>query len=88
MLKLDISQILSSVATGFAKRTAMIQDFFKSPYTELSKQTKEVAKSLTYPKIPRWQYLIDASLGLKILKSEKDPEALDHVRQIADELFK
>lgn len=35
----------------------------------------------------KWKYVIDPETGLKILKSKKDPKALEQVRQLADELF-
>jgi len=36
----------------------------------------------------KWEYVVDPATGLRILKSEKDPCALDRVRQMTDELFK
>lgn len=88
MFKLGMFRFLNSIVTGFAQRSEIVTNFFTNPYTELSKQAKEVARGLTYPQVSKWQYEIDSTSGLKILVSEKDAEALDRVRQIADELLK
>jgi len=45
------------------------------------------AKKLEVTEEKRWKYIIDKETGLKILKSQKDFDALERVRQIADELF-
>ena len=36
----------------------------------------------------KWEYEIDSSTGLKILKSDKDPDAVDKITKLSDELFK
>lgn len=88
MFKLHISHFLDFVVTSLTERSGKLIGLVGNPYKELSKQAKEVARTLTYPRPSKWEYMIDTTTGLKLLKSEKDSEALDRVRQIADELFK
>jgi hypothetical protein len=70
------------------KRIKVFNNIFENPFDELSTVAKEVMKAISAPQPTRWEYVIDSTTGLKILKSEKDSEALDHVRKMADELFK
>lgn len=88
MYKIDFSDALRSLRTGFINRIGALQRIFNTPYAELGKQAEEVARAFTYPSPIRWKSMVDSATGLRILKSEKDPEALERVRQIADELFK
>jgi len=88
MFKIEISQVINSILTGFIEKTGKATKFLENQYAELGKQAKEVARTLTYPKVSKWEYEIDTTTGLKVLKSEKDSEALDRLRQIADELLK
>lgn len=57
-------------------------------FSELSCWAKEIIRAISISPSMKWEYMVDSSTGLKILKSEKDAEALDHVRQLSDELFK
>lgn len=88
MFELKISHFLDFVLANLTGRTGKLIGLVEDPYNELSKQAKEVARTLTYPRPIKWEYVADTATGLKILKSEKDPEALEHVRYLADELFK
>ena len=88
MIKLEIFPAIITLANSLRGRFGILVDLFDNPYTELTKQTKEVARTLTYPKPLRWEYVTDSTTGLVILKSEKDSEALNRVREAADELFK
>ena len=55
---------------------------------ELACWAKEIAKAMSPSYSMKWEYVIDSATGVKILKSEKDPEALDRARQMSDDLFK
>jgi hypothetical protein len=87
MFKTGFSQSTNGIVASLTQKIKTL-GFFNSPYAELSKQTLEIAKTFMFALPTKWEYVTDAKTGLKILKSEKDPEALDRVRQIADELFK
>jgi len=57
-------------------------------YVFLFEQTRKVKDSLTmFPVSVRWEYVLDPATGLEVLKCEKDPEALDKIRRIAEKLF-
>ena len=88
MFELKIPNFLDFVVTTLTERAGTLIGLVGNPYNELSKQAKEVARTLTYPRPFKWEYVVDSATGLKLLKAEKDSEALHHVRQIADELFK
>jgi hypothetical protein len=88
MFNLDIFQIINSVTIFLTQRIKTITNIFENSYAELTNQAREVARALTYPQPIKWEYVIDATTGLKILKAEKDSKALERVRQMADELFK
>ncbi len=87
VFKTGLSQSTNGIVASVTQKIKMLS-FFNSPYVELSKQTQEIVKTFTFALPTKWEYVDDAKTGLKLLKSEKDPEALDRVRQIADELFK
>jgi hypothetical protein len=88
MFKTNISQVLTSVNDNLSERIKQFICSFDVPFAELSKQARAIAKTFTVSAPSRWEYVVDDVTGLKILKSEKDAEALDHVRQMSDELFK
>jgi hypothetical protein len=66
----------------------MITRVFGNPYSELASLAREIMRAIISPQPIKWEYVTDSATGLKMLKSENDPEALERVRQLADELFK
>jgi hypothetical protein len=66
----------------------MITRVFGKPYSELASLSREIMRAISSPQSVKWECVTDSATGLKILKSENDPEALERVRQLADELFK
>lgn len=48
----------------------------------------QVVYSAFIAKPIEWEYVIEPTSGLKVLKSKKDPKALDRIQQMADDLFK
>ena len=65
-------------------------DLFKqtieAPYDELGKHASR-ALSLFPPVQEEWSYAIDTATGLKILKTTKNPRALDEISKIAETLY-
>jgi len=88
MFRLEVLENINEVRVDLTHRIRMVTRVFEEPYAELANLAREIMKAISSPQPMKWEYVIDSATGLKILKSEKDPEALDRVRQMSDELFK
>lgn len=84
-------EMLGSVKTVrdvMLQRAKTYADVAGDLFSELACWAKEIVMAISTPPSLKWEYVVDSSTGLRILKSEKDAEALDRVRQLSDELFK
>jgi hypothetical protein len=88
MFGFEMFQSINDASVDALQKLRMITRVFGTPYSELASLAKEIMKAISYPQPMKWEYMVDSTTGLKILKLEKDSEALDRVRQLADELFK
>ena len=88
MFNLNVFGNVNEARVFLIQRITMVANIFGNPYTELADLAREIMKVVSSPPSMKWEYVTDSTTGIKILKSEKDPEALDRVRQMADELFK
>jgi len=89
----NISSISSKVYRSVVKENGVntIIGSIDRNYGSLSYILMNIVESLTAgakrePRI-RWRYAFDADTGLEVLRTQKNPEALDRMRKIADELF-
>jgi len=88
MFNFGVLGSVNDVRVFLTQRIKMLTNIFGNPYNELANLAGEILKAVSSPQPMKWEYAIDSATGLKILKSEKDPEALSRVRQMSDELFK
>jgi len=88
MFNLKVFGSINDVRIFLDQRIRMLENIFGNPYSDIANLAEEVMKAVSSPQPMKWEYITDPTTGLKILRSEKDPEALDHVRQMSDELFK
>ncbi len=79
---------INDVSMDTRQKIRMIMRVFGNPYSELASLSREIMRAISSPQPIKWEYVTDSATGLKILKSENDPEALERVRQLADALFK
>lgn len=88
MLELKEFKTLSGISEASNPNIQKLTQAMEKPFVTFSSLVKQIFQSFSSTTIEKWEYVTDPASGLRVLKSEKDPEALDHVRQIADELFK
>lgn len=84
----EILGTVKAVRDDMLEKTKMYTNIIEGIFSELTCWAKEIVKAISSSPSMKWEYVVDSSTGLKILKSEKDAEALGHVRQLSDELFK
>ncbi len=88
MFKPALFKPISSISQTFYFRFNSLLSFLKNPYSELVNQAREVTEAFALPQSITWEYIIDETTGFRVLKTEKNPEVLTEIRQIADGLFK
>lgn len=88
MFNFEILGTVKAVRDNMLERTKTYANIAEDVFSELACWAKEIVKAIISSPSMKWEYVVDSSTGLKILKSEKDAEALDHVRLLSDELFK
>lgn len=83
-------QVLGSIKelhSFFDLRLKMISNIFAKPYAELANAATEMLKALSMQQSTKWEYIVEPSTGLKLLKSEKDDEAYCRVLKMSTELL-
>jgi hypothetical protein len=88
MFAFEMFQSINNASVDAPQKLRMITRVFGTPYSELASLAKEIMKAISYPQPIKWEYVTDSTTGLRVLKSEKSPDALDNVCQMSNELFK
>jgi len=61
----------------------------QKPFSTLGEYLKRVKDNLTLSYIyEEWNYVFDPDVNMKVLSVEKDPEALNKIDKIIEELYK
>ena len=88
MLKLKEFKTLSGISEASNPNIEPLIKALEKPFTTFSSQVKQIIQSFSLTTTEKWEYVIDSTSRLRVLKSKKDPKALDRIRQMADDLFK
>jgi len=87
MFELKLSVPFESAKEDFDKAVDIFRIALWKPFKVLSKESAKIALGL-FPRASTfsWEYLTDPS-GLNVLKSEKDPKALERIRTMTEEIL-
>jgi hypothetical protein len=88
MFRLKEFGIVSDLSYALDQRIDIIGSLVEKPFGTLISEARQILQSFSEVPVEKWEYVIDAESGLKILESKKDSESLKRIRKLADELLK
>jgi hypothetical protein len=87
MFRLEFG-VISNLSGVLGQKIDIVGWLVQKPFATLIFGARQIVQGFSEVPVEKWEYVVDAESGLKILESKKDPESLKRIRKLADELLK